>query len=111
MFRDLYWALREAFTEGGFIFAWEAEFSLGVVGKGIERADVAYTAGCCYRPVSCLLQVVWALNHTYWLNEKGTVAKVDTFETRPPSFRKRVEMAFNLLGQETPVLRQAVEIL
>ena len=92
-------------------FAWEAEFSLGIVEKGIERADVAYTAGCCYRAVSCLLQVVWALNQAYWLNEKGAVAKAESFPIKPKRFRQRIERAFTLLGGGAGGLCEAVDLL
>jgi predicted nucleotidyltransferase len=52
-------------------FAWEIDFSLVIARKAVERADVAYAAGCCFRCVACLLQVVFALNEQYWMNEKG----------------------------------------
>lgn len=89
-------------------FAWEIDFSLRVARKGIERADVSYAAGCCFRCVSCLLQVLFAVNEQYWMNEKGAVALADTFPIRPENLRARIERAFALL----PVsIEEAVALL
>jgi hypothetical protein len=52
-------------------FLWEANFSLEIGLKGIYKKDLSYIAGCCFRSVSCLNQVLFALNETYWMNEKG----------------------------------------
>src|SRR5215208_6597652 len=32
-------------------FAWEINFSVEIAKKSVERADVAYAAGCCFRSV------------------------------------------------------------
>ena len=52
-------------------FAWEIDFSLANAKKSIDRADVMYAAGCCFQAAACILQVLFALNRQYWLNEKG----------------------------------------
>ena len=91
--------------------AWESDFSLMVARKGIERADVAYVAGCCFRCVACLLQVLFALNEQYWLNEKGAAALADTFPVRPDQLRSRIERAFTLLAADRPVLEAAIDFL
>jgi hypothetical protein len=46
-------------------FAWEISFSIEIAKKSIERADVAYASGCCFRGVMCVLQVLFALNNEY----------------------------------------------
>ena len=55
-------------------FAWEISFSLVVAQKAVTRGDVAYAAGCCFRSVVCMNQVLFTLNEAYLLNEKGAVA-------------------------------------
>ena len=92
-------------------FAWEIDFSLAIARKAIERADVAYSAGCCFRCVACLLQVVFALNEQYWMNEKGAVALADTFPIRPEMLRARIEKAFTLLAADRPLLEEAIAVL
>ncbi len=46
-------------------FLWEAQFSLEIGKKGVYKKDLSYIAGCCFRSVSCLNQVLFALNEIY----------------------------------------------
>ncbi|MBD2255918.1 nucleotidyltransferase domain-containing protein [Nostoc parmelioides] len=39
-------------------FAWEISFSLIVAKKAIARDDIVYAAGCCFRSVACMNQVL-----------------------------------------------------
>lgn len=75
-------------------FLWEADFSYLIAKKGIARLDVSYIAGCCYRAVSCLNQTLFALNETYWMNEKGAVLIADRFALRPHDYRERADAVF-----------------
>ena len=101
-------ALKEALLQK---FAWEIDFSLRIAKKSVDRADVAYAAGCCFRCVACLLQVLFALNEQYWMNEKGAVALAETFPIRPPRLRSRIEKAFTLLTADARSLEEAIAIL
>lgn len=92
-------------------FAWEIDFSLAIARKSIERTDVAYAAGCCFRCVACILQVVFALNGEYWLNEKGAVALAETLPVRPALLQARIEKAFTLLAADRGSLEEAVAVL
>ncbi len=88
--------------------AWETDFSLAAARKGIVRNDVVYVAGACFRGAMCLLQVLFALNEVYWLNEKGAVTLADSFRYRPENFRARIESVFQLLRAEPQALGAAV---
>jgi predicted nucleotidyltransferase len=101
-------ALRTALVQK---FAWEADFALATAKKGVPRADVAYVAGSCFRSVSCMLQVLFALNGQYWLNEKGAVALAESFPLRPPELRARIEAVFALLSADAQALEAALEVL
>ena len=92
-------------------FAWEIDFSLGVARKSIERSDVAYAAGCCFRSVMCMLQVLFAMNRTHWLNEKGAAALADTFAIKPLRLRSRINEAFQLLDANPLSIQKAIVIL
>ncbi|UUZ97726.1 nucleotidyltransferase domain-containing protein [Paenibacillus sp. P25] len=81
-------------------FLWEAAFSLEIGYKGIYKKDVSYVAGCCFRAVSCLNQVLFALNETYWMNEKGVAAIADSFHLVPSQYSQRVNHIFALLSDE-----------
>jgi hypothetical protein len=79
-------------------FEWEAGFALANARKSLDRGDVAYLAGCAFRAVACLCQVLFALNGVWLLNEKGAVAMADGFGHKPPHFAHRVGGVFADLG-------------
>jgi predicted nucleotidyltransferase len=92
-------------------FAWEISFSLVVAQKAVARGDVAYAAGCCFRSVACMNQVLFALNETYLLNEKGAVALANGFTLCPLDYRRQVESVFALLAADAESIREATAIL
>jgi predicted nucleotidyltransferase len=92
-------------------FAWEIDFSIGNAQKSIARADVAYAAGSCFRSVMCMLQVLFALNKEYWLNEKGAVAIANNFKIKPLNFQSRVAEIFTLLSATPETINQSVSLL
>lgn len=92
-------------------FFWEADFSLKVATKAVPRRDTSYVAGCCFRSVSCLMQTLFALNETYWMNEKGAVAIASTFPLAPERLSERIDEAFRRLAPTEDALVQALEDL
>lgn len=92
-------------------FIWEAGFSLEVARKAIERGDVSYIAGCGFRTIACLLQVLFALNENYLLNEKGAIVKAEAFGIKPERFRERVEQTISSLNPEAESLGLALSEL
>jgi predicted nucleotidyltransferase len=92
-------------------FAWEIDFSIRIARKGIERGDVAYAAGSCFRSVMCMLQVLFALNKVHWLNEKGAVALAETFTTKPAMLTSRINESFQLLDADPDSIQKAIAAL
>ncbi len=92
-------------------FNWEIDFALGIARKSISRADVTYAAGCCFQAASCILQVLFALNRQWWLNEKGALALAESFAKRPANLKARVEQAFGLLAADGAAIQSAIELL
>jgi hypothetical protein len=92
-------------------FAWEVDFSLEIAKKSIERADVSYAAGSCFRSAACMLLVLFALNGQYWLNEKGALALANAFQKCPADFQERIEEAFASLAPKSDSLQQAISVL
>lgn len=92
-------------------FAWEIDFSLLIAAKAVARNDVSYAAGCCFRSVTCMNQVLFALNEQYLLNEKGATALIDTFSIQPRDYRIRIESAFTLLAPDAESIVGAIQIL
>ncbi|AZN39090.1 nucleotidyltransferase domain-containing protein [Paenibacillus albus] len=89
-------------------FLWEADFSCSIARKGIARLDVSYIAGCCYRAVSCLNQTLFALNETYWMNEKGAVLIADDFSNKPNDYGSRVDAIFTELSPQAAKLEASL---
>lgn len=65
---------------------WEAGFSLGIAGKPAARGDAPYVAGSLCRCAARLVQALFPLNERYFVNEKGSVAAIDSFPLRPEGF-------------------------
>jgi predicted nucleotidyltransferase len=92
-------------------FWWEVDFSLGIAQKSVSRGDVTYAAGSCFRSATCLMQVLFAVNEQYWMNEKGAVALADGFAKVPPRLKERVECAFSQLNSSGQSIAEAIQSL
>jgi predicted nucleotidyltransferase len=92
-------------------FLWEAGFSTGIAYKGLLKDDIAYVAGCVYRVISCLTQVIYALNETYIMNEKGSLTNIDRFNIIPKDFKIRVENIFYSLTAEPENMKKFLDEL
>jgi predicted nucleotidyltransferase len=92
-------------------FLWEAGFSNAIAYKGLLKGDIVYTIGCIYRVISCLIQVVYALNETYIMNEKGALINIDTFRIIPKDFKEKVENISYSLTADTKNMKSLIEEL
>jgi len=92
-------------------FAWEIDFSIEIAQKSVAKSDVAYAAGCCFRSVMCMLQVLFAMNKEHWLNEKGAVAIANNFEIKPANFQSRIGDIFKSLSATPDSISQSVALL
>ncbi len=92
-------------------YLWEAEFALGTSRKPAERGDVFVVAGCLFRCVACLVQVLFALNEQYFVNEKGSVRAVDSFTRRPERFGEVVSAVLAEPGHGADQLCASVQRL
>jgi hypothetical protein len=62
--------LREALVRR---FRWETLFSIENGEIAVARGDQTHIAGCAYRALCCIGQVLFALNGRYLINEKGAL--------------------------------------
>jgi predicted nucleotidyltransferase len=92
-------------------FLWEADFSNINAYKGLLKSDIVYAAGCIYRSISCLIQVIYALNETYIMNEKGALANIDSFRIIPKDFKKKAENIFYSLTEDTDNMKNIIDDL
>lgn len=92
-------------------FLWESRFSLDTARKAAARADAHYVAGCAFRSINCLLQVVFAMNEEHWLNEKGALQMAQRFTRRPPDLFERASSVYEGLRVDAARLGQSLHVL
>lgn len=92
-------------------FRFEAAFSLQHAISNVYKDDSSYVAGCCFRTVSCLNQVLFAKNEQYCVNEKKAVALVNGFLIAPKDYKSRIDKVMTLLSVHEESTRQGVNIL
>lgn len=82
-------------------FMSEAEFSFMHVQYNVDKDDVYYVAGHVFRVISCLNQVLFALNEEYCINEKKAVKMIANFPKAPLKYKERVDEIFSLLSSKS----------
>ncbi|WNG26185.1 nucleotidyltransferase domain-containing protein [Cystobacter fuscus] len=60
-------------------FGWEVGFAIGNAELAARRSEQTHVAGCAYRALCCVAQVLFALNGRYLINEKGAVPEAATY--------------------------------
>jgi hypothetical protein len=60
-------------------FGWEVDFAIDNAALAARRGERTHVAGCTYRALCCLAQVLFALNGRYLINEKGAIPDAATF--------------------------------
>lgn len=92
-------------------FMFEASFSLMFVKDNVDKDDISYVAGHCFRTVSCLNQVLFALNEEYCINEKKAVRMIENFTYKPHAFKEKIDHVFTMISKDQNHMIQAVETL
>jgi len=77
----------------------------------VDKDDVSYVMGHCFRTISCLNQVLFALNEEYCINEKKAVRMIDGFNRKPKAYKDRVDQIITLLSTNGESTKQGIEIL
>lgn len=90
-------------------FLWEAWFSISCGRKAAFKGDVNYAAGSLFRSVCSWVQVLYALNNRYLMNEKGALKQVRNLKLKPVDMEERVKSAYSLFANGAP--EQAYEII
>lgn len=89
----------------------ESNFSLIFAKDNIDKDDVSYVAGHCFRSVSCLNQVLFAMNEQYCINEKKTVRKIDGFNIKPQNYKEKIDRIFTLISENKDRTKEGIDIL
>jgi hypothetical protein len=85
---------------------WEADFAVATAAGAAGRGDLAYVSGCLFRAVACLVQVLFALNERWFVNEKGSVREAAGFPHTPPGFAAEVDAALGGLAPDPATWRR-----
>jgi hypothetical protein len=79
-------------------FRWEARFSLENARTAVPRGDQNFIAGCAFRSLSCVAQVLFALNRRYLINEKGALDAAARLPLTIPGLSERVGDGWRAIG-------------
>jgi hypothetical protein len=91
--------LREALIQR---FQWEIMFSIENAEPAIAREEQTHIAGCAYRALACIGQVLFALNERYLVNEKGALREAAGFPLTIPDLALRTADVWELIGNNEP---------
>jgi hypothetical protein len=90
---------------------WEAGFALETALKPAARGDAFYVTGCLFRCAACLVQTLFALNETYVINEKGSIATVSRLPLRPDGFAETVNRVLARPGESPERLASSARVM
>jgi predicted nucleotidyltransferase len=80
-------------------FVWEVLFGIENGEIAVARGDQTHVAGCAYRALCCVGQVLFALNRRYLINEKGALDEAADFPTAVPRLAERVSNVWRAIGR------------
>lgn len=90
-------------------FLWEAWFSLECSRKAAFKGDINYAVGSIFRTVCSWVEVLYALNNTYLMNEKGALPRIEKLDRKPFDMEHRIKNVYSLLIEQ--MAEQAYQIL
>ncbi|MGY2804385.1 nucleotidyltransferase domain-containing protein [Bradyrhizobium sp. USDA 4506] len=88
-------ALRDALIRR---FQWEILFSIENAELALPRGDSTHIAGCAYRALTCIAQVLFALHGQYLINEKGALAQAANFPVTVRGLAGRAAEVWRQIG-------------
>lgn len=91
--------------------SWVPAHAAGSGRKTAAREDVTFAASMLFWAVASLVQMIFALNGEYLMNEKGAVARAESLPRCPPNFRARVDGIFGELRADAQAIHRAFDAL
>jgi len=80
------------------LFRWEVSFAVENGRTAAARGDRTHVAGCAYRALACMAQVLFAMNRRYLINEKGALTEAAAFPLTLPALTSRVDAIWAAIG-------------
>jgi len=90
---------------------WLAEFSFLFARNFARTDDVPNTVACMTRIVHYLVQALFALNETYFLNDKRVLNEIATFAKKPVNFGPRLSAVLAAPGKDADALGASLDRL
>ncbi|MEY9757584.1 nucleotidyltransferase domain-containing protein [Bradyrhizobium yuanmingense] len=92
-------------------FQWEVLFSIENAELAAARNERTHVAGCLYRSLACVAQVLFALNERYLINEKGALQEAAGLPLTIPHLVEQADEIWRLVAdggfaQACAILRQ-----
>jgi hypothetical protein len=79
-------------------FQWEIMFSIENAELAARNEDITHVAGCAYRALTCVAQVLFALNREYLINEKGALQQASEFPLTIPDLMEHTSAIWRRIG-------------
>ncbi|MHC2738161.1 hypothetical protein ACVMFA_003935 [Bradyrhizobium liaoningense] len=79
-------------------FQWEILFSIENAELATARNERTHVAGCVYRALACIAQVLFALNRRYLINEKGALIETAGLPLTIPHLVEQSDEIWRLIG-------------
>jgi predicted nucleotidyltransferase len=92
-------------------YLWQAGFALDISRKSAMRGDVFHVSGALFQCVAALVQVIFALNECYCINEKGAIKTTEKFALCPEGFADTAREVLSHPGKSQEELRSSIERL
>jgi predicted nucleotidyltransferase len=92
-------------------FMFEAGFSLIFAKASMDKDDISYVCGHCFRSISCLNQVLFAMNEEYCINEKKSVNMINAFKIKPCGYKEKIDKIISLISSDVDSTRKGIDIL
>ncbi|HEX4203363.1 MAG TPA: nucleotidyltransferase domain-containing protein [Ktedonobacteraceae bacterium] len=89
-------------------FLWSARFTLDNTYKAASRGEVYLVTGCLARATHCFVQVLYAINETYYLSEKKLEADLGSFSIQPEDFLERTYTLLGATGMTSAQLQESL---
>jgi predicted nucleotidyltransferase len=83
-------------------FQWEILFSVENGAIAASGQELAHVAGCAYRALACIGQVLFALNERYLINEKAALQEAAGLPLTIPDLALRSADVWELIGNGEP---------
>jgi predicted nucleotidyltransferase len=88
-------------------FQSEAQFSIENAEAALGREDETYVAGCAFRALSCVAQVLFTLNRRYLINEKGAIGEASGLPITISRLTDRASEVWRAIGRHA--LAEAID--